>query len=110
MSQAKKENRFYITIILFLFITIIGISYYSSSISPITSTPIEGNFWTQVSHHFGHFSTSVHKHVISNFGLLLAQIIVILIFARMMAWLFNKIGQPSVIGEIIAGVVLGPLY
>src|SRR5690606_8253880 len=30
------------------------------------------------------------------------------IIARIFGWFFNKIGQPSVIGEIIAGIVLGP--
>ena len=32
----------------------------------------------------------------------------ILIFARFVAWLFTKMGQPSVIGEILAGIILGP--
>lgn len=39
---------------------------------------------------------------------MLLQIIIILIFARFVAWLFTKMGQPSVIGEIIAGIILGP--
>lgn len=41
-------------------------------------------------------------------ALLLLQIITIVIVARFFGWIFNKIGQPSVIGEIIAGIVLGP--
>lgn len=41
-------------------------------------------------------------------GILLLQITIIIIFARVFGWLFNKIGQPSVVGEIIAGIVLGP--
>ena len=41
-------------------------------------------------------------------AILLAQIITIIIVARFFGWLFRKIGQPSVIGEIIAGIVLGP--
>lgn len=39
---------------------------------------------------------------------LLLQIIVIIVVARIFGWLFKKIGQPAVIGEIIAGIVLGP--
>jgi Kef-type K+ transport system membrane component KefB len=38
----------------------------------------------------------------------LAQIITIIIVARFFGWIFRKIGQPSVIGEIIAGIFLGP--
>lgn len=41
-------------------------------------------------------------------ALLLFQIITIVLVARIFGWIFRKIGQPSVIGEIIAGIVLGP--
>lgn len=41
-------------------------------------------------------------------ALLLAQIITIIIAARFMGWLCSKIGQPSVIGEMLAGILLGP--
>ncbi len=57
---------------------------------------------------FGIFLDLFKGHIISPFGLLLLQVIVILIFARLVAWLFTKLGQPSVIGEIIAGIILGP--
>jgi Kef-type K+ transport system membrane component KefB len=39
---------------------------------------------------------------------LLAQIITIILVARLFGWICKKIGQPSVIGEIVAGIVLGP--
>lgn len=41
-------------------------------------------------------------------AILLAQIITIILFARFFSWICKKIGQPTVIGEIIAGIVLGP--
>ncbi|MBQ0116483.1 MAG: cation:proton antiporter [Flavobacterium sp.] len=41
-------------------------------------------------------------------AILLIQIIAIVLVARLFGWLFKKIGQPSVIGEIIAGIALGP--
>jgi len=41
-------------------------------------------------------------------AILLAQIITIILVARFFGWICRKIGQPSVIGEIIAGIVLGP--
>ncbi|MFZ4863501.1 cation:proton antiporter [Sphingobacterium sp. Mn56C] len=43
-------------------------------------------------------------------AILLAQIIVIILVARLFGWLFKKIGQPSVIGEILAGIALGPSF
>ncbi len=39
---------------------------------------------------------------------ILLQLIVILTTARLMGWLFRKMGQPSVIGEMTAGLMLGP--
>ncbi|WP_418264241.1 cation:proton antiporter [Flavobacterium faecale] len=41
-------------------------------------------------------------------AILLAQIVMIILTARFFGWVFKKIGQPTVIGEIIAGIVLGP--
>lgn len=57
---------------------------------------------------FDLFTDSVFHHIQSPLGIILLQIIVILITCRIFNWLFTKIGQPSVIGEIIAGIVLGP--
>lgn len=41
-------------------------------------------------------------------GLLLLQIIIIMLAARAFGILANKVKQPTVVGEIIAGVLLGP--
>ncbi len=41
-------------------------------------------------------------------GFVLLDVLIILIAARGMGELANKIGQPRVVGEIIAGVLLGP--
>ena len=40
--------------------------------------------------------------------ILLIQIIAVLLMVRLFGYLFNRIGQPGVIGEIVAGIVLGP--
>ena len=39
---------------------------------------------------------------------LLMQVIVIIVFVRLFGFILKKAGQPAVIGEIIAGIVLGP--
>ncbi|HMM04232.1 MULTISPECIES: cation:proton antiporter [unclassified Dysgonomonas] len=41
-------------------------------------------------------------------AILLLQIVVILLAVRVFGWICQKIGQPTVVGEIFAGVVLGP--
>ncbi|MCL9805449.1 cation:proton antiporter [Flavobacterium amniphilum] len=41
-------------------------------------------------------------------AVLLAQIVTIVMVAKLFGWICTKIGQPTVIGEMIAGIVLGP--
>lgn len=57
---------------------------------------------------WGNFVSSVSLEASGSTAILLLQIIIILIFARFFGWVCLKIGQPTVIGEIIAGIVLGP--
>lgn len=45
----------------------------------------------------------------SHLPILLLQLVVILCTARGLAWLLRGIGQPPVIGEMVAGIVLGPI-
>lgn len=47
-------------------------------------------------------------HFQDSLSVLLLQIIVILVFSRILVWVMSLISQPTVIGEIIAGIMLGP--
>ncbi len=58
--------------------------------------------------HWNDFAESLSQNLHHPLAILLAQIITIIVVARFCGWVFRKIGQPSVIGEIIAGIVLGP--
>jgi Kef-type K+ transport system membrane component KefB len=58
--------------------------------------------------HWNDFIDSMLHNLHHPLAILLAQIITIILVARFFGWVFRKIGQPSVIGEIIAGIVLGP--
>ena len=57
-------------------------------------------------------TTNVINQFITNvkypLSILLLQVIIILFTSRIFGFLFKKIGQQTVIGEIIAGVILGP--
>jgi K+:H+ antiporter len=55
-----------------------------------------------------HFSTAVHQNLHKGLPLLLLQILTIILVAWFFGWLFRKMGQPAVIGEIAAGIALGP--
>jgi Kef-type K+ transport system membrane component KefB len=55
-----------------------------------------------------HFRESTIQNIINPLPILLLQIITIVACARIFGFLCKKIGQPTVIGEIIAGIILGP--
>ena len=57
---------------------------------------------------FHAFSQQFIDHIQSPFGILLLQIIVILFCCRIFSSIFSLFRQPTVIGEILAGIVLGP--
>jgi Kef-type K+ transport system membrane component KefB len=65
------------------------------------SDPRQSDAWTD-------FLGSLAQNIQNPAALLLAQIIAIIVAARSCGWLFKRIGQPAVMGEIIAGIALGP--
>lgn len=54
------------------------------------------------------FVSSLISNVQHPLAILLAQIVTIILVARLFGWICVKMKQPSVIGEMIAGIVLGP--
>ena len=74
-------------------------------ITKITSIQqnVNSNSWVQI-------KETMHHNVTHPLAILLLQIITIIIVARAFGFLFKKIGQPTVIGEIIAGIFLGPSF
>ncbi|MFT3920132.1 cation:proton antiporter [Cloacibacterium sp.] len=61
----------------------------------------EGSMWNNFTESF---MTNLHHPL----ALLLAQIVTIILTARLFGWICMKLKQPAVIGEMIAGIVLGP--
>lgn len=58
--------------------------------------------------YFTQFLQSISVNLEHPVALILAQIVTILIVSRVFGLIFGKIHQPTVIGEIIAGIALGP--
>lgn len=59
---------------------------------------------------FQEFIDSLIHNITHPLAILLIQIVTIIFVARFFGWVCKKIGQPSVIGEIIAGIALGPSF
>jgi Kef-type K+ transport system membrane component KefB len=58
--------------------------------------------------HWNDFVDSMLHNLQHPLAILLAQIVTIILVARFFGWVCRKIGQPTVVGEIIAGIILGP--
>lgn len=52
--------------------------------------------------------SAVRENSRDPFSRLLVQFIVIVLATRGAGWVFTRLGQPAVIGEIVAGILLGP--
>ena len=57
---------------------------------------------------FSLFQESFRQNIFHPLAILILQIISIIFVSRIFGFVFHKIGQPTVIGEIIAGIILGP--
>lgn len=67
----------------------------------ILTSKSEISYWDQ-------FIFSLLYNLEHPLAVLLAQIVTIIFTARVLGWICKKIGQPMVIGEIVAGIILGP--
>lgn len=56
------------------------------------------------------FLKEIRKNLKDPLSVVLLQVVVVLLFARFFSMIFKKLGQPSVIGEIFAGIALGPSF
>ena len=99
-----KNLIFYITTIVGFSVAIFWIIEFGKKleIGKKINLPISPNTnWVE-------FKTTLINNLGHPLSILLAQILIIVLVARLFGWLFKKIGQPTVIGEILAGILLGP--
>lgn len=100
----KKTLLIYITLILFFGIGILAILHYGSSLeSPFFSSVIAPAVAIPTT-----LGDMLIKQLHHPLPLLLIQFIVIMIVTRVFGYLVSFIAQPTVVGEIIAGIILGP--
>ncbi len=99
----KYKNTIFYSAIIIVFSCIMYVTFINGKALEVDVKNIasDKNDWQEF---IDSFISNLHHPL----ALLLMQIIAIVIVARIFGWLFNKIGQPAVIGEIIAGIVLGP--
>ncbi|MCZ8284055.1 MAG: cation:proton antiporter, partial [Bacteroidia bacterium] len=100
--------------LLFYIITIGGVSaimYYIVLQGEVLETgKIIAEKGGSIVSHWQQFKDTYFHNITHPLAILLLQILTIILTARIFGYLCKKIGQPSVIGEIIAGIVLGPSF
>lgn len=102
--KSYKNTIFYIAVtgvfsVLIYWIIVLGTKL--QDVNTMAIPLVEKSQWSE-------FIYSVLSNLKHPLAILLAQIVTIIFVARFLGWVFKKIGQPSVIGEIIAGIILGP--
>jgi Kef-type K+ transport system membrane component KefB len=109
MNKYKKVWTFYCGMLLFfgvlIYVVVLNGKNLETKPELITgpdslSSAINGGFQ-------GFINTLWHN-ICEPGALLLLQMVTILLFARFMGFIFSKFHQPTVVGEILAGIILGP--
>ncbi len=107
MPYTQKKTWIFYSTILIAFVVLSYILFQNAnkfdsySARQLTETAANSNA-------FQSFVSSVLHNLGEPAAMLLLQILSILIVSRIFGFVFVKLGQPTVIGEILAGIVLGP--
>lgn len=108
-----SRNVFFYAAVILIFGTGIGlVLHFGSGLQP-TAAPERRAAGEHASLAGTHETTGgplgfVFAHLKEPLSLLLLQVLVIVLAARLLGSVFPRIGQPPVIGEMIAGILLGP--
>jgi Kef-type K+ transport system membrane component KefB len=95
-----------ITVFYLFGIALTAIMVYVLHASKNISLPVENIIPIKV--HSGHPLTEISKALANSQAIIIFQVALIIIVARLTGLLFKEIGQPIVMGEIVAGIILGP--
>jgi len=103
MIKTRSGILFYVVTIGVLLGLIFFVLHAGKQLEPsISSTPADNPVPKQM------LPQNAHATLSHPLAVFLMQIIIIIIASRLCAYLFQKIGQPAVMGETIAGILLGP--
>jgi Kef-type K+ transport system membrane component KefB/nucleotide-binding universal stress UspA family protein len=107
VSKDRRTILFYvITLAVFGVIMYFLVGFGAALESPVVKHP--GEVPLDMATGWDTFKDTVQGNAGHDLAMLLLQVFSIIAVARLFGTLFNRMGQPSVIGEIVAGIVLGP--
>jgi Kef-type K+ transport system membrane component KefB len=101
-----KKNLLFYTVMILITMGTLWLSWPNEGSAIRAAAPGNASGFTSI-------STSLNFHHITDKllhapGILILQLIIIMLVARLTGYLFQLIGQPLVVGEIVAGIILGP--
>ena len=99
-----KRNLYFYSILLIIAFCAVWMSFMNGKAMDQGTVTTEIQVSASKGIDFQHFT----DRLMESPGMLIMQLIVIMVFARIMGYLFQRIHQPMVIGEIFAGIILGP--
>ena len=110
--MSKKNSSFYVlTLALFgagIFLTLnYGSHLRTEGTAPVVASAVEAHAKPAAAA-TGGILGELMDNLKQPFSLLLLQVIAIVVAARLLGTLAQRFGQPRVVGEIIAGILLGP--
>lgn len=112
MKNNRSKTWYFYAVMLLLFSVFTYILFQKANAFQTTARTVSNTATTleqgSSANSFDVFVNSISHNIAEPSAMLLLQIISILIVSRIFGFLFAKIGQPTVIGEILAGIVLGP--
>lgn len=102
-----RNASFYILLII---LAVIGLYFLLQAGKPLEVTKVFKAPQQTEMNGIGQFKSTLHHNVTHPLAILILQIITIILCSRLFAFFAKKIGQPTVIGEIVAGILLGPSF
>ena len=101
-----KNIFFYLSMIAVFGAIIYYLLHSGKSLEHISGAVLD--FSPQTGQNTSFFPGAFKAHLKDSLPTLLLQVVVIISFTQLLGTLFKKIGQPAVIGETVAGIILGP--
>jgi len=100
-SRPRSANYLYYLVLITVFsLGLWAVLSRGSNLKPSSMAPVSATTVSQ--------PTAVPTETRSPVSILLLQMVVIIVIARLFGALFRRIGQPPVMGEMVAGITLGP--
>jgi len=111
----QRAVQLYLTMLTLLVAGLGVIFYLASGLSkshPVSQAKVETQAAVDVLTKDAPLTTSVEERLLQNaadpLGRFFLQLFVIIIVSNGVGWVFTRCGQPAVVGEMMAGILLGP--